>query len=75
MPGSGAIAVVAATVRLGLSIWQSEKVARSNKASPTKKRSRHRATSKIVWIFSGAAMPADTKAQQANDEGHEAMPS
>jgi hypothetical protein len=54
MPGSGAIAVVAATVRLGLSIWQSEKVARSNKASPTKKRSRHRVASKIVRIFSGS---------------------
>ncbi len=54
MPGSGAIAVVAATVRLGLSIWQSEKVARSNKASPTKKRSLHRAASKIVRIFSGS---------------------
>jgi hypothetical protein len=66
---------VAATVRLGLSIWQSGKVVRSDRPSPTKKRSRHRAASKIVWTFSGSAMPADTQAQQASDESDEAMPS
>src|SRR5260221_14129756 len=48
------MAVVEARARLGLSIRQSEKVARSNKASPSKKRSRHRAASKIVRIFSGS---------------------
>src|SRR5260221_14308155 len=48
------MAVVEARARLGLSIRQSEKVARSNKASPSKKRRRHRAASKIVRIFSGS---------------------
>ena len=44
---------VLATVRFGLSILQSGKVKRSDCASPTKKRSRHRVASQIVRIFSG----------------------